>query len=97
MPTLKVSINTYDEIYDLLEKEGRKPGDAKQIVLEKNDQLVTSVNYKQVTIRRDCAEIASKTYQFAEGPSFVEYTNDLYEYVLNGVVVSNTPKTEGWK
>lgn len=83
---LKVSMDTFSEISDALEREGRKLGDAKIIQLEKTDTLAQPYNFKLVTIRRDVADIAAKAYKGHD--SFIDLVKELYDFVLEG------PKSE---
>jgi hypothetical protein len=83
-----VSISTYNEIAGLLETQGIKLGDNhKEITLEKNMELLSPIDYRLVTIRRDVADIAAKSYNqqnFDNHEDFVEYVNKLFNFILKG-------------
>lgn len=89
MSKLLVSLATYNEIAGLLEKSGEKINDGKGLILDKSTALVPPVDFRLIAIRRDCADIASKTFMQGSG-NFVDYVNEIYEFVLNQKV----PKIE---
>lgn len=93
MSVFKVSMATYNEILSHLEKDGRKFGDAKTIQLEKTDILMPPIDMRLVTIRRDCADIASKTHNYGHS-SFVNHVKEIYEYVLSEKVPSEIKSVE---
>ena len=78
---LTVSIQTYNELASLLEKEGYKV-DARPITLEKGIDFVPPIDYRLVTIRRDCVIEASKICT-VQGEDIVDCANRIYQYVLN--------------
>lgn len=88
MAKLNVSLQTYNELYGLLEKEGHKINDGQILEISKGTALVPPVDFRLVTMRRDCADIVAKTYQ---GEFFIRACNSLYEFVLNGKVKDLEP------
>lgn len=78
---LTVSVQTYNEIASLLEKEGYKV-DARPITLEKGMDLVPPIDYRLVTIRRDCVIESSKICA-AQCEDIVDCADRIYQYVLN--------------
>lgn len=81
---LAVSVQTYNEIASLLEKEGYKV-DARPITLEKGIDLVPPIDYRLVTIRRDCVIEATKIYSSYKHNDFIELADSIYQYVLNEI------------
>ena len=79
---LIVSVPTFNEIAGLLEKEGGKINNDRVLTLEKGVYLVPPVDYRLVTIRRDCVIEATKVYRPGNG-SFVKLADEIYQYVLN--------------
>lgn len=112
MAKLSVSLPTYNEIASLLEKEGIKINDGQPLTIEKGTALVPPVDFRLITIRRDCADITSKVWKYGESnETYIQCCNSLYEFVLDGKVKppeelkaepkkKNTTKTEtpktGW-
>jgi len=64
---LSVSLSTYNEIAELLEKHGISTAEKRELILEKGTQLEAPVSYKLVTIRRDAAGIAAQAYEHDQG------------------------------
>ena len=79
---LIVSVPTFNEIASLLEKEGIKINSDCVLTLEKGIALVPPIDYRLVTIRRDCVIEATKVYRPGNG-NFVELADEIYQYVLN--------------
>lgn len=79
---LIVSVQTYNEISFLLEKEGLKINNGNALTLEKGVALVPPIDYRLVTIRRDCVIEASKIC-VAQDEDIVDCANRIYQYVLN--------------
>lgn len=85
MAKIKLSLSAYNEFQTVLERQGIKLSSNEKIILESDDQIVTNVDYKLVTIRRDIADIASKSYD-GSSEYFVKYVDNLYNYVMFGTV-----------
>ena len=84
---LSVSVSTFNEIASLLEKEGVKINGGITLTLEKGVALVPPVDYRLVTIRRDVLIESIKlvnNINISEVSDFIEFTNKLFNYVLNG-------------
>lgn len=80
---LTVSVQTFNEIAGLLEKEGQKIS-GQSITLEKGTALVPPIDYRLVTIRRDCIIEATKIWANLNYTiDFVEFADQIYQYVLN--------------
>ena len=78
---------TFNEIASLLEKEGVKINSDRVLTLEKGVALVPPVDYRFVTIRRDVLIESIKlvnNINISEVSDFIEFTNKLFNYVLNG-------------
>lgn len=97
---LEVSVPTFNEIAGLLEAKGVNPADEKTVVLDKSISLVRPIDYRLVTIRRDCVIEAAKIYRGDTIDEFIEYADKIYQYVLNnkGTEPKETknPITTGW-
>lgn len=95
MPKIKVSNDTYNELYEACTLAGYKLGEnVTSLTIDKDTSITNVINFRLVTMRRDVADIASKTYQHDTGVKFVDYVNELYEFILNGKAEVK-PKT-GW-
>ena len=84
---LIVSVPTFNEIASLLEKEGIKINSDRVLTLEKGVALVPPVDYRLVTIRRDVLIESIKlinNINISEVSDFIEFTDKLFNYVLNG-------------
>ncbi len=79
---LVVSVPTYNEIAGLLEKEGVKINSDRALTLEKGVALAPPIDYRRVTIRRDCVIEASKIC-IVQDEDIVDLANRIYQYVLN--------------
>ncbi len=79
---LIVSVACFNEIAGLCEKEGVKINSNGTITLEKGLFLVPPIDYRLVTIRRDCIIEASKIC-VAQDEDIVDCANRIYQYVLN--------------
>lgn len=79
---LTVSVPTFNEVAGLLEKEGHKVNGV-SLTLEKGTFLVPPIDYRLVTIRRDCVIEATKIYD-KEYHNFIDLTDKIYQYVLEG-------------
>ena len=105
MIKLTVSIATFDEIAQLLEQQGLKVNDGKQLILEKGTFLVPPIDFRLATIRRDCVMEAAKIYVKGVDDNFIDLVNEIYQYVVFGKkdeklnLVINTEATEKkeWK
>lgn len=89
MAKIKLSLSAYNELQTALERQGIKSTSTDKIILEPDHQIVTDVDYKLVTIRRDIADIASKTFSHQNidnGENFVEYVDKLFNYIMFGPV-----------
>lgn len=87
MAKIKISLAAYNELQIAFERHGIKQLTNEKIILEPDNQIVTDVDYKLVTIRRDIADIASKTFSVNEmGVGFVEYVDKLFNYIMFGFV-----------
>lgn len=87
---LTVSIPTFNEIAGLLEKEGVKIN-GQSLTLEKGTGLVPPIDYRLVTIRRDCVIEAAKIYNPYKCSNFVELVDEIYQYVLHEKKPPNPP------
>lgn len=98
---LEVSSPTFNEIAGLLEAKGIDIGkDGTVLTLTKGTSLVRPIDYRLVTIRRDCVIEASKIWRDGASNSFIEFSNKIYEYVLNSKMptddVKVVPVVSGW-
>lgn len=83
---LTVSVPTFNEIAGLLEKEGQKINGI-SLTLEKGTALVPPIDYRLVTIRRDCVIEAAKIYNnyndVSDECEFIKLADAIYQYVLH--------------
>lgn len=99
---ISVSIPTYDEILNALDAKGIRLAPDTDIVLTKDIKIIAPVNYKQVTIRRDVLEQVAKVYkapidgdfEITDSEHFINFFNDVYNYVLKGERPAAKNKTE---
>lgn len=87
---LTVSIPTFNEIAGLLEKEGVKIN-GQSLTLEKGTGLVPPIDYRLVTIRRDCVIEAAKIWSGNCGETFIDTVEAIYQYVLHEKKPSKPP------
>lgn len=82
---LAVSTATFGEIAAALEQQGFKLGvNVAEIVLAKGTELKQPVDFRLATIRKDCALIASRIYAAKDTVGFIDFVDQVYQYVLNG-------------
>ena len=96
---LEVSLPTFNEIAGLLEAAGVDLKNIPTITLDKTTSLVRPIDMRLVTIRRDCIIEAAKIYHGDTIDGFIEYSDRIYQYVLNnkGSEPKETPNlTAGW-
>lgn len=79
---LTVSVQTFNEIAGLLEKEGQKIS-GQSLTLEKGTALVPPIDYRLVTIRRDCVIEAAKIWIENSDVTFIQLVDVIYQYVLH--------------
>ena len=96
---LEVSLPTFNEIAGLLEAAGVDLKNIPTITLDKTTSLVRPIDMRLVTIRRDCVIEAAKIFRGDTVDSFIEYSDRIYQYVLNNK--GSEPKetsniTSGW-
>ncbi len=79
---LNVSIATFNEIANALEQKGLKLSKDDTIILGKDISLQPPIDYRLVTIRRDCVTEAAKV---SDGSGdFIELVDKIYQFVLYG-------------
>lgn len=94
---LLVSLSTYNEIAEILEKKGISTAEQRELTLEKGTQLEAPVSYKLVTIRRDAAGIAALVYKDQNMINdFVDFCDEVYNYIMYGKP-EEPKKEEEWK
>lgn len=94
---LTVSVSTFNEIAGLLEKEGIKLTEGRALTLEKGTALIPPIDYRLVTIRRDCVIEAAKIYDEESGYNFIELVDEIYQYVLKETKPKTETKSNDWK
>ena len=93
---IQVSHNTFAEIETAMAAQNVKINqNASNLTIEKGSVIEAPTNFKLVTIRRDCADIAAKSYNAnIHGPDFIEYTHKLYNFIMDEMPVET--KKGGW-
>src|SRR5208282_3824282 len=81
MAKLTVSIATFNEIAGELEKQGIKANDGRAITLEKGTALQPPIDYRLVTIRRDCVIEAAKIFGHSD-KTFIDLVDEIFRYVV---------------
>lgn len=95
---IEISVASYDEIAGILEKQGFKLGtNVAEIVLAKGTEITQPVDFRLATIRRDCANLASRVYQESSNmaDTFINFTDEVFQYVLNGLPPKTTDLVTG--
>lgn len=109
---MKISVSQpcYNEIATALERHGIKLGEnSKEILLERNDQLVQPTDWRMATVRKDCLMEAVKlTIPLPlkdRNQSVMEIADLFLEYIMNGkkpkptiaeleTILNNEPDTD---
>jgi hypothetical protein len=107
---IKVSETCYNEIANALDRLGKKVEPGAKITIEKNDKIINPIDLRAATMRRDAAQIAQVAYrsditnttgQVSANPqSFVEFCNEIYQFILKGEyqqVSQPTAAKKEWK
>lgn len=109
MPTLpdktivKVSLETFNEIANALEASGKTINKESDITLTKDISIKGPIDYRQVTIRKDILEFVKDVYmsplnddmnQISDSEHFLNFFDDVYNYVLKGERPTAKPATE---
>jgi hypothetical protein len=92
MTDIKVTTATYNEIVQALTNSGRALKSGEPVTIHKEEKLLSPIDYKLVTVRRDCADICAKVYNSShmdKGITFIEFCNVLYQFVLNDKLPTN--------
>lgn len=81
---IEVSVATFNEIAGKLEQNGVKLTDSKIITLEKGTFLAPPIDYRLVTIRRDCVIEATKIFKEEQirDQNFIDLVDEIYQYVV---------------
>lgn len=83
-PKIPVSIATFHELAAALEKMGIKTSDAKTLIIEKGSDLQPPIDWRLVTVRKDCAEIITKLFEFyPDGTSVPVAIEELFQYIVH--------------
>jgi hypothetical protein len=99
---IKVSIPTFHEIVAALEVSGKKLDDSSSITLEKTDAIERPLDWRCITIRKDCLTEACKVYkspmdedcnfEINDIGGFINFVDAIYNYVLEGKKTSGEVK-----
>lgn len=83
MVTIKISVAAYHEIASVLEKAGRKLGqNVGTLTIEKDDTIINPIDWKLVTVRKDCIVEAVKS---GEG-DIVFNADKIFKYIMEGKI-----------
>ena len=82
---IQVSHDAFAEIETAMEKAGVKINqNTTNLTIEKGNIVEPPVNFKMVTIRRDCADIAAKSYNpELHGIDFIAYVENIFNFIMN--------------
>ena len=110
--SIKCSIPTFHELAQKLEESGVKITDTDSFTITKDTVLERPIDWRLLTVRKDCVTEAAKVYrhrqdtnemEITDSSHFLNYVEDIYNYILNGdkpeVAVEDkpeTPKKQGW-
>ena len=96
--SIAVSVPTFHEISQKLEENGKKLNDASEITLTKDTALERPLDWRLITVRKDCVIEAAKIYQAkyntdnSDHPYFICDPNDfiklcdkIYNYVVHEI------------
>ena len=104
---IKVSASCFNEMSQAIKATGREINDGAVISLEKGDAIIPPYDFRMVVVRQNCLMAAAEVFKNAasETPDeFINISQHIYNWVLNGEVIDNTkeeadkptPKKE-WK
>lgn len=100
--SLKVSVPTFHEIAQKMEETGNKIGESDTITLTKDTALERPIDWRMVTVRKDVVTEAAKVYhapmdndgfEITNSVHFVNFVDDVLNYVINGTKPENQVKT----
>jgi hypothetical protein len=100
--SIKISIPTFHEIAQRLEESGVKLNDADTITLNKDISLERPIDWRLLTVRKDCVTEAIKVYrhptqdgeyEIADSSHFLNFVEDIYNYVLSEKKPDEKPTT----
>lgn len=92
MRRIVISKASWNEIAEALQKQGVETVvGAGALTIEKSDAIVQPHDYRSVGLRRDVATVAASVYK-GEDAGFIDFTHQLYEYILNGKDTDNAAK-----
>lgn len=100
---LNVSLETFNEIANGLEAKGIKVNADSPITIAKDVKIKGPIDYRQVQIRRDVLSEVVKVYkapvdkremEISDSKDFINYMEDIYQYILTGKKVETKPKSE---
>lgn len=97
-PKLVLSIPTFHELAAALEKMGIKTSDAKTLIIEKGSDLQPPIDWRLVIVRKDCAEIITKLFEFyPDGTSIPVAIEELFQYIVHHKLPDEEPANEPTK
>lgn len=98
--TVKVSLETFNEIANALEASGKTINKETDIILTKDISIKGPIDYRQVTIRKDILEFVKDVYkapmnedqiEITDSGHFINFFDDVYNYCLKGEKPTEKP------
>lgn len=96
-PILKIEVSAacFNEIAAALEKKGHKIGEnVGTLTIDKGTQFEQPIDYRLATIRKDAGLIAARAYTINEGVIFVDFMDQIYQYIIEGKKAEELPTAE---
>lgn len=96
MPAIKVSMPTYDEIVQALEKQGKSTNSGEAVTITGDTAIIPPHNFKLVNIRMGCLEAAANSYvpphkainkenlNYNDTGHFTKHCEGIFQWVMNG-------------
>lgn len=108
---VNVSLETFNEIANALEASGKKINADAPLTITKDTKIKGPIDYRQVTIRKDVlmevvkvykTPIDGNEYEVSDSKHFINFFDDVYNYVLKGKVTAEPttetkPKANTWQ
>lgn len=103
LTNINVSVECFNEIANALEASGKKVNAENPITLTKDISIKSPIDYRQVTIRKDVMDIATRAYEpqmnadgfcITDSAHYINFINDVYNYIFKGEMPTNTPTVQ---
>lgn len=82
-PQIALSVASFHELAQKLELLGIKVSDAKTLIIEKGTDLKPPIDWRLVTVRKDCAELITKLMEWhPDNTDIIMAIDELYNYIV---------------